>query len=99
MCRPTACAIRAATLRCPCAGWKPFCPAREWAVWWPGRWMEAFRPGGGMGGAGSHWNGHTWRWAGYDPTLRTHYAQRYGSKAIASTMPLQDWGVTYEEME
>lgn len=65
----------------------------------PVRWMEAFLPGEGMGGAASHWNGHTWRWAGYDPTLRTHYAQRYGSKAIASTMPLQDWGVTYEEME
>ncbi|MCW5262545.1 GMC family oxidoreductase [Verminephrobacter eiseniae] len=65
----------------------------------PVRWMEAFLPGEGMGGAASHWNGHTWRWAGYDPTLRTRYAQRYGSKAIASTMPLQDWGVTYEEME
>ena len=37
----------------------------------PVRWMEAFLPGTGMGGAANHWNGITWRWAEYDPTLRT----------------------------
>ncbi len=65
----------------------------------PVRWMEAFLPGEGMGGAANHWNGHTWRWAEYDPTLRTHYANRYGKNAIPANMPLQDWGVTYKEME
>src|SRR5450830_783517 len=65
----------------------------------PVRWMEAFLPGEGMGGAANHWNGHTWRWAEYDPTLRTHYTNRYGAKAIPANMPLQDWGVTYKEME
>ena len=29
----------------------------------PVRWMEAFLPGEGMGGAANHWNGHTWRWS------------------------------------
>jgi gluconate 2-dehydrogenase alpha chain len=39
----------------------------------PVRWMEAFLPGDGVGGAASHWNGQTWRWAEYDMTLRTRY--------------------------
>jgi len=65
----------------------------------PVRWMEAFLPGEGMGGAANHWNGHTWRWAEYDPVLRSHHVQRYGAKAIPADMPLQDWGVTYKELE
>ena len=58
------------------------------------RWMEAFLPGEGVGGAASHWNGH-WRWSEYDPTLRTRYESRYGKAAIPADMPLQDWGTTY----
>jgi len=65
----------------------------------PVRWMEAFLPGEGMGGAANHWNGHTWRWAEYDPVLRTHYTNRYGKNAIPANMSLQDWGITYKEME
>jgi len=65
----------------------------------PVRRMEAFLPGEGMGGAGNHWNGQTWRWSEYDPTLRTRLETRYGKKAIPAEMPIQDWGVTYAEME
>jgi gluconate 2-dehydrogenase alpha chain len=65
----------------------------------PVRWMEAFLPGLGVGGAANHWNGTTWRWAEYDPTLRTRYQSRYGKLAIPAEMPLQDWGVTYQELE
>jgi gluconate 2-dehydrogenase alpha chain len=65
----------------------------------PVRRMQAFLPGEGMGGAANHWNGQTWRWAEYDPVLRTHLSTRYGAKAIPADMPLQDWGVTYAEME
>ena len=65
----------------------------------PVRRMEAFLPGEGMGGAANHWNGHTWRWAEYDPILRTHLVKRYGAKAIPAEMSIQDWGVTYAEME
>jgi gluconate 2-dehydrogenase alpha chain len=65
----------------------------------PIRWMESFLPGQGLGGAANHWNGHTWRWAEYDPTLRSRHESRYGKKAIPIDMPLQDWGITYEEME
>ena len=65
----------------------------------PVRWMEAFLPGAGMGGAANHWNGMTWRWSEYDPILRTRLRERYGAGAIPADMPLQDWGVTYAEME
>jgi gluconate 2-dehydrogenase alpha chain len=65
----------------------------------PVRWMEAFLPGQGVGGAGSHWNGVTWRWSEYDPALRTRYESRYGKKVIPADMPLQDWGTSYAEME
>jgi gluconate 2-dehydrogenase alpha chain len=65
----------------------------------PVRWMAAFLPGEGVGGAASHWNGQTWRWSEYDPTLRTRYVSRYGKAVIPKEMPLQDWGTTYAELE
>jgi len=65
----------------------------------PVRRMEAFLPGEGMGGAGNHWNGQSWRWSEYDPTLRTRLETRYGKNAIPAEMTIQDWGVTYAELE
>ena len=65
----------------------------------PIRRLQAFKPGEGMGGAANHWNGQTWRWSEIDPVLRTHLENRYGKKAIPAEMPIQDWGVTYAEME
>jgi gluconate 2-dehydrogenase alpha chain len=65
----------------------------------PIRWMEAFLPGEGLGGAANHWNGHTWRWSEYEPQLRTRLESRYGRKAIPADMPIQNWGTTYAEME
>lgn len=65
----------------------------------PVRRMEAFLPGEGMGGAANHWNGQTWRWAEYDPALRTRLESRYGKAAIPREMMVQDWGISYAEME
>ena len=65
----------------------------------PIRWMEAMLPGEGLGGAGNHWNGHTYRWSEYDMHLKSHYTQRYGKAAIPKDMPLQDWGVSYQQLE
>ncbi len=65
----------------------------------PVRYMKAFLPGEGVGGAASHWNGTAWRWSEYDPVLRTRYESRYGKSAIPADMPLQDWGTAYGEME
>jgi len=66
---------------------------------YPIRWMSAFLPGEGLGGAASHWNGHCWRWSRYDPVLRSHLETRYGKRAIPADMPLADWGVSYEQLE
>src|SRR5258706_12792397 len=65
----------------------------------PARRLEAFIPGEGVGGAANHWNGQSWRWSEYDPVLRTHLANRYGAKAIAAHLSVQDWGVSYAELE
>jgi gluconate 2-dehydrogenase alpha chain len=64
----------------------------------PMRWIEAFLPGDGLGGAANHWNGHTWRWSEYEPQIRTRNETRYGKAAIPKDVPLQDWGTTYAEM-
>jgi gluconate 2-dehydrogenase alpha chain len=64
----------------------------------PARWMEAFLPGEGLGGAGNHWNGLTWRWSEYDPQIRTRNETRYGKQAIPKDVPLQDWGTSYAEL-
>jgi gluconate 2-dehydrogenase alpha chain len=65
----------------------------------PIRRLEAFLPGEGLGGAANHWNGQTWRWMEYDPILRTHIESRYGKNAIPKEIAIQDWGVTYAELE
>jgi gluconate 2-dehydrogenase alpha chain len=46
-----------------------------------------------------HWNGQTWRFLPSDFLARSHNLQRYGKKAIPDDMTIQDWGVTYEELE
>ena len=65
----------------------------------PLRRLTAFLPGTGVGGAGNHWSGQTWRWTGHTMALRSRLAGRYGAGAIAADMPLQDWGVTDDELE
>jgi gluconate 2-dehydrogenase alpha chain len=65
----------------------------------PVRRFGAFLPGNGVGGAGVHWNGHTWRFLPSDFELRSHLAQRYGADRLPADMTIQDWGVTYAELE
>jgi gluconate 2-dehydrogenase alpha chain len=65
----------------------------------PMRQLVSFLPGFGVGGGASHWNGWTWRFQTTDYMLRSHLEQRYGKAALPSDMSVQDWGVTYEELE
>jgi gluconate 2-dehydrogenase alpha chain len=65
----------------------------------PARQLEAFIPGDGVGGAANHWNGLSWRWAEYDPILRTRLENRYGKNALPNDLLVQDWGTTYAELE
>ncbi|GAB7523507.1 GMC family oxidoreductase [Paraburkholderia sp. 2C] len=65
----------------------------------PYRQHGAMLFGNGVGGAGFHWNGLTWRPQASDLQLRTHYEQRYGKAFIPDGMTIQDFGVTYDELE
>jgi len=65
----------------------------------PIRWFGAFIVGNGVGGAGVHWNGQTWRFLETDFVLKSHLTERYGASALPEDMTIQDWGVTYAELE
>lgn len=64
----------------------------------PLRDFGSFLPGNGVGGAGVHWNGHTWRFWDSDFQIRTNLTGKYGEARI-SELQVQDWGVTGAEME
>ncbi|HET7359805.1 MAG TPA: GMC family oxidoreductase [Rhodanobacteraceae bacterium] len=65
----------------------------------PMRHLGSFNPAAGVGGAGVHWNGQNWRFLPTDFVTRTHIEQRYGKGFIPADMNLQDWGVTYDDLE
>src|SRR6185312_8565861 len=65
----------------------------------PIRTWGAFMPPNGVGGGGVHWNAETWRFLPSDFVLKTHLTERYGAKFLPADMTIQDWGLTYEELE
>src|SRR5256885_778467 len=65
----------------------------------PMRQLGSFLPGEGLGGAGVHWNGVTWRWLPWDHEPRKRTVASYGTNAAPPEMALQDWGLTYDELE
>ncbi|MEF2070157.1 GMC family oxidoreductase [Consotaella aegiceratis] len=65
----------------------------------PYRQLGSFLPGNGVGGAGVHWNGHTFRPQKEELRLRSYVEETFGADIIPEDVQLQDWGVSYEEME
>jgi gluconate 2-dehydrogenase alpha chain len=65
----------------------------------PIRTWGSFMPPNGVGGGGVHWNGQTWRFLPSDFQLKTHLTQRYGAKFLPPDMTIQDWGVSYDDLE
>lgn len=65
----------------------------------PIRQLGSFLPGTGVGGAGVHWQGLTWRFEPRDFTIRSSTIARYGAKAIPADSTIQDWGITYDQLE
>ncbi len=65
----------------------------------PMRQLGSFLPGEVVGGSGVHWSGHTWRWTDMEFKVRTLYEERYGKNYIPADMTIQDWGITYAELE
>src|SRR5256886_15436862 len=65
----------------------------------PMRRLGSFLPGEVVGGSAGHWSGHTWRWTDMEFKVRSNYEERYGKNFIPADMTIQDWGITYDELE
>lgn len=46
-----------------------------------------------------HWNGQTFRFLPYDFEIRSKTIERYGKSKIPAGMSIQDWGITYDQLE
>jgi gluconate 2-dehydrogenase alpha chain len=71
-------------------GFETALPVRRW---------ESFLPGTGLGGSMVHWNGQTYRFQANDFELATRTRERYGKAFLDADVRIQDWGVTYPELE
>jgi len=65
----------------------------------PYRQYGSFLFGNNVGGAGIHWNGQHYRPSPEDLEFRSHISKRYGQKFMPDDMQIQDYGVTYDELE
>jgi gluconate 2-dehydrogenase alpha chain len=65
----------------------------------PMRQYGSFNPGKGVGGAGIHWAAQTWRFLPFDFRYRSHHIERYGEGKLPEGSLVQDWPVSYEELE
>ena len=65
----------------------------------PIRQYGSFLPGTGVGGAGEHWNGVCHRGSPDAFELLTRTTEKYGAKRLPEDHAIQDWGVTYDELE
>jgi gluconate 2-dehydrogenase alpha chain len=65
----------------------------------PYRKYGSFVLGNGVGGAGVHWNGQLWRASPEDLKFRSHIETRYGKRFIPADMTIQDYPVSFAELE
>jgi gluconate 2-dehydrogenase alpha chain len=65
----------------------------------PVRQYGSFLPGSGVGGAGEHWNGNSFRFLESQFVLATHLREKFGAGHLPENIAVQDWGVTYNDLE
>lgn len=65
----------------------------------PIRYKSSSRIGVGNGGGGSHWGAQTHRYYPYDFEIRSKTIEKYGEGKIPENMTIQDWGITYDQLE
>jgi len=65
----------------------------------PLRQHASFLPGSGVGGAGEHWNGLCPRFLPDCFELLSRTVEKYGTKRLPEDHAIQDWGVTYADLE
>lgn len=65
----------------------------------PVRQYGSFEPGTGVGGAGEHWAGIFDRMLPDCFELYSRTVEKYGAKRLPEDQSIQDWGITYDELE
>ncbi|MHB8287298.1 MAG: GMC family oxidoreductase N-terminal domain-containing protein, partial [Caulobacteraceae bacterium] len=65
----------------------------------PYRQIGSFKPGANVGGAGIHWSGVHSRVLPNELRLKSDVVERFGKGFIPEGMQLQDWGISYDELE
>lgn len=65
----------------------------------PYRQYGTFHPGQGLGGSMVHWTALTWRFLPDDFRYRSVWTERYGADRIPEDMTVQDWPITYDDLE
>jgi len=65
----------------------------------PVRQYGSFEPGTGVGGAGEHWAGTFDRMLPDSFEVYSKTVEKYGVKRLPEDQSIQDWGITYDEME
>src|SRR3981189_673850 len=65
----------------------------------PMRRLGSFLPGDVVGGSGVPWGGPTWGRTRMEIKGRSLDEERYGKKHIPEDMTIQDWGISYDELE
>ncbi|WAH56481.1 GMC family oxidoreductase [Pseudomonas silvicola] len=65
-------------------------PVREWSN---------LTLGYNVGGAGTHWAAASWRFNPFDFQPYSKTVERYGKQQLVPGLQVQDWGITYDELE
>jgi gluconate 2-dehydrogenase alpha chain len=65
----------------------------------PIRYLGAFCPASGVGGSSAHYGGLTTRFAPWEFEMRSRTTERYGEAALPEGSTIQDWGVTFDDLE
>lgn len=65
----------------------------------PVRTKDEMMAGTDLGGGSVHWAGASYRYWPYEFEIRSKTIEKYGKEKIPKNMNLQDWGITYDEME
>jgi gluconate 2-dehydrogenase alpha chain len=65
----------------------------------PIRQYGAFKPGTGTGGSGEHWGGISDRYLEDFFILESRLKEKYGAGRLPPDLSVQDWGVTYPDLE
>ncbi|AXF55935.1 GMC family oxidoreductase [Salicibibacter kimchii] len=65
----------------------------------PVRTQDDMNVGNDVGGGSVHWSGATFRFLPYDFEIYSQTVDRYGEEKIPEGMTIQDWGISYDEME